>query len=203
MPKILLSLDGVVTRQMQLTKDRTALGRRPYNDIVLDHLAVSGEHAVLVLHGDDVSIEDLDSTNGTFVNGKAVKKQAIKPGDLIEIGRYQLSLEEGSGHAGPDGSQPDADEIDESIPVNAYVKVLTGAATGRVLQLNKRVTTLGMPDVSIASITRRGASFILAHVEGPDAPTVNGTPLGNHPLTLHTGDIIGVAGNSLQFEQGK
>ena len=96
MPKVLLSLDGVVTRQMQLTKDRTTLGRRPYNDIVLDHLAVSGEHAVLVLNGNEgaVSIEDLDSTNGTFVNGKAVKKQAIQPGDLVEIGRYQLSLEE-------------------------------------------------------------------------------------------------------------
>ena len=203
MPKVLLSLDGVVTRQMQLTKDRTALGRRPYNDIVLDHLAVSGEHAVLVLNGEGVSIEDLDSTNGTFVNGKAVKKQAIKPGDLVEIGRYQLNLEEGDGAAGGFASEEESEEIDESIPVNAFVKVLSGAATGRVLQLNKRVTTLGMPEISIASITRRGTSFILGHVEGPDAPTVNGTPLGNHPLKLHTGDIIGVAGNSLQFEQSK
>ena len=202
MPKVVLSLDGVATRQMQLTKNRTSLGRRPYNDIVLDHLAVSGEHAVLVL-GDEgaVGIEDLDSTNGTFVNGRAVKKQALNPGDLIEIGRYQLSLER-EGESSEDYPAADADAFDESVPANAFVKVLTGAATGRVLQLNKRVTTLGMPDVSIASITRRGKSFVLAHVEGPDAPTVNGTPLGNHPLTLHNGDMIGVAGNSLQFEQG-
>ena len=203
MPKVLLSLDGVVARQMQLTKDRTALGRRPYNDIVLDHLAVSGEHAVLVLgEAGTVGIEDLDSTNGTFVNGKAVKKQTIKAGDVIEIGRYQLRLE-GEGESTEDYPPADADAFDESVPANAFVKVLTGAAVGRVLQLNKRVTTLGMPDVSIASITRRGQNFVLAHVEGPDAPTVNGTPLGNHPLTLHNGDMIGVAGNSLQFEQAK
>ena len=94
--------------------------------------------------------------------------------------------------------------FDESIPVK---RLRQGADRrrhrARAAVEQKRVTTLGMPEISIASITRRGTSFILGHVEGPDAPTVNGTPLGNHPLKLHTGDIIGVAGNSLQFEQSK
>ena len=78
MPKMIVSIDGVVIKEVQLTKDRTTLGRRPYNDIVIDNLAVSGEHAVLQLGGNDVFLEDLNSTNGTYVNGKAVKKQLLQ-----------------------------------------------------------------------------------------------------------------------------
>jgi pSer/pThr/pTyr-binding forkhead associated (FHA) protein len=71
MPKMIVSIDGVVIKEVQLTKDRTTLGRRPYNDIVIDNLAVSGEHAVLQMTGSEVHLEDLNSTNGTYVNGKA------------------------------------------------------------------------------------------------------------------------------------
>ena len=77
MGKLVVSLDGVVIKEVQITKDKTTLGRRPYNDIVIDNLAVSGEHAVLQMVGSDVFIEDLNSTNGTYINGKAVKKQLL------------------------------------------------------------------------------------------------------------------------------
>ncbi|MDP2096922.1 MAG: FHA domain-containing protein, partial [Hydrogenophaga sp.] len=65
MPKMFISIDGVVIKEVQLTKDRSTLGRRPYNDIVIDNLAVSGEHAVLQMTGSKVFLEDLNSTNGT------------------------------------------------------------------------------------------------------------------------------------------
>jgi hypothetical protein len=77
MGKLVVSLDGVVIKEVQITKDKTTLGRRPYNDIVIDNLAVSGEHAVLQMVGNDVFIEDLNSTNGTYINGKAIKKQLL------------------------------------------------------------------------------------------------------------------------------
>ena len=77
MGKLVVSLDGVVIKDVQITKDKTTLGRRPYNDIVIDNLAVSGEHAVLQMLGNDVFIEDLNSTNGTYINGKAIKKQML------------------------------------------------------------------------------------------------------------------------------
>src|SRR5690606_39656320 len=82
----------VVINGVQLTKDRTTLGRRPYNDIVIDNLAVSGEHAVLQMSGADVFIEDLNSTNGTYVNGKAVKKQQLQGGDTVEVGKYKIKF---------------------------------------------------------------------------------------------------------------
>lgn len=90
MAKLVVSLDGVVIKELQLTKDKTTLGRRPYNDIVIDNLAVSGEHAVLQMVGNDVFIEDLNSTNGTYINGRAVKKQLLQHNDTIEIGKYKI-----------------------------------------------------------------------------------------------------------------
>src|SRR5215216_1518128 len=90
MPKMIVSIDGVVIKEVQLTKDRTSLGRRPYNDIVIDNLAVSGEHAVLQMSGNEVFLEDLNSTNGTYVNGKAVKKQLLQNSDTVEIGKYKI-----------------------------------------------------------------------------------------------------------------
>ena len=90
MGKLVVSLDGVVIKEVQITKDKTTLGRRPYNDIVIDNLAVSGEHAVLQMVGNDVFIEDLNSTNGTYINGKAIKKQLLTHNDTVEIGKYKI-----------------------------------------------------------------------------------------------------------------
>src|SRR3954464_5810632 len=90
MPKMIVSIDEVVIKEVQLTKDKTTLGRRPYNDIVIDNLAVSGEHAVLQMTGNEVYLEDLNRTNGTYVNGKAVKKQLLENNDAVEIGKYKI-----------------------------------------------------------------------------------------------------------------
>ena len=92
MPKMIVSIDGVVIKEVQLTKDRTTLGRRPYNDVVIDNLAISGEHAVFQMTGSDVFIEDLNSTNGTYVNGKAAKKQQLVNGDTVEVGKYKIKF---------------------------------------------------------------------------------------------------------------
>src|SRR6218665_3972366 len=99
MGKLVVSLDGVVIKEVQITKDKTSLGRRPYNDIVIDNLAVSGEHAVLQMVGNEVHLEDLNSTNGTYVNGKAVKKQLLQNNDTVEIGKYKIKYVNEAGGA--------------------------------------------------------------------------------------------------------
>lgn len=93
MAKMTISIDGVAIKDIELTKERTTLGRRPYNDIVIDNLAVSGEHAVFVLRNQLVEIEDLNSTNGTYVNGKAIRQETLQPGDVVEIARYRITFE--------------------------------------------------------------------------------------------------------------
>jgi len=90
MAKLILSMDGLVLKEIPLSKERTTIGRKPHNDIQIDNLAVSGEHAVIVTILADSFLEDLGSTNGTFVNGKTVKKHFLQGNDVIELGKYKL-----------------------------------------------------------------------------------------------------------------
>ncbi|MBK7052720.1 MAG: FHA domain-containing protein [Rhodoferax sp.] len=217
MPKMIVSIDGVVIKEVQLTKDRTTLGRRPYNDIVIDNLAVSGEHAVLQMSGNEVIIEDLNSTNGTYVNGKAAKKQALRNGDSVEVGKYKIKfVSDGAGDgfektmmvksgtvAAQNSSSPPSvypsgygAEIDA---LHAAIKVMSGAATGREVPLTKVVTTIGKPGVAVAAITRRQRGFVVHHVEGAGNPTLNGAPIGADPVSLKNGDLIELAGTKMQF----
>ncbi|MHB8668141.1 MAG: FHA domain-containing protein [Burkholderiales bacterium] len=90
MAKLILSMDGLVLKEIPLAKERITIGRKPHNDIQIDNLAVSGEHAVIVTILADSFLEDLGSTNGTFVNGKTVKKHFLQNNDVIELGKYKL-----------------------------------------------------------------------------------------------------------------
>ena len=188
MGKLVVSLEGVVIKEVVLAKDKTTLGRRPYNDIVIDNLAVSGEHAMLQQSGSEVFVEDLNSTNGTYINGKAVKRQLLNPNDTIEIGKYKIRYltETGGGYEQTQVFRPETHAAPSTLgaasgfslsglgglaPVTpASVRVLTGAAAGREMTLTKVVTTIGKPGVQVASITRRPNGYLLAHVDGASRP---------------------------------
>jgi hypothetical protein len=88
--KLILSMEGTVIKEFPLNKDRMTIGRYAHNDIVIDNLAVSGEHAAVVTILHDSFLEDLDSTNGLAVNGTPTKKHFLQNNDLIEIGKYKL-----------------------------------------------------------------------------------------------------------------
>lgn len=92
MAKLIFLLDGNVVKEYLLDKERMSIGRRASNDIYIDNLAISGEHAMLVTLDGDSYVEDLNSTNGTLVNQKAVKKQSLKHGDEIGLGKYTLKF---------------------------------------------------------------------------------------------------------------
>ena len=224
MGKLVVSLDGVVIKEVQITKDKTTLGRRPYNDIVIDNLAVSGEHAVLQMVGQDVFIEDLNSTNGTYINGKAVKKQLLAHNDTVEVGKYKIKfmVDDGtdyektmimkpgtmaagsgytsSGRASGFGALAGAGGAAASVGP-ATIRVMNGAAAGREVMLTKVVTTVGKPGVQVASITKRPTGYVLAHVEGAARPTVNSAPLVGETVSLKNGDVIELAGTQMQFVQ--
>jgi len=215
MPKMIVSIDGVVIKEVQLTKDRTTLGRRPYNDIVIDNLAVSGEHAALQMTGNQVHLEDLNSTNGTYVNGKAARKQLLQNGDTVEVGKYNIKFVDDSGADSPEkppmvspssvtgapvAGRPVA-ELGTSEPLYASIKVLSGSAAGREVSLTKVVTTIGKPGVAVAAVTRRQRGFVVHHVEGAGNPALNGAPIGTDPIALRNGDLIELAGTQMQFVQ--
>ena len=226
MGKLVVSLDGVVIKEVQITKDKTTLGRRPYNDIVIDNLAVSGEHAVLQMLGNDVFIEDLNSTNGTYINGKAIKKQLLAHNDTVEIGKYKIKylVEDSTDYektmilkhgqvASAAGPRTGPGAFSQTVASNsafgalggnataASIKVLSGAAAGREVPLTKVVTTVGKPGVQVASITKRPGGYVFAHVEGAVRPLVNGSPVAGDPVHLKDGDVIELAGTQMQFVQ--
>ena len=213
MSKLVISLDGVVIKEALISKEKTTLGRRPY--IVIDNLAVSGEHALLHLVGSDVVIEDLNSTNGTYINGKALKKQQLSHSDIVEIGKYKIKFL-ATGAAESDRSLM----VDRGGPVTvpasdfgllsapdqpempASIRVLNGAAAGREVLLTKEKTTLGKPGVQVAAIQKRGTSYVFSHLEGALRPSVNGVPVLGDGLPLRNGDVIELAGTRMQFING-
>ena len=220
MPKMIVSIDGVVIKEVTLAKDRTTLGRRPYNDIVIDNLAISGEHAVLHMIGNDVYLEDLNSTNGTYVNARAIKKQALEHNDVVEVGKYKIRYLSGqfspaeavAATAAPVRSiiasppSPVPLSADPTLPAPlggmssvAVIRVLSGTGAGRELSLQKVVTTIGKPGIAVAAVTRRLHGYVVAPVDG--GTTLNGEPLGKEPVALQDGDLLELAGTKMQFVQ--
>jgi hypothetical protein len=222
MSRLVLSLDGVVLKEVPLTKDRTTIGRRSHNDLVIDNLAISGEHAVLSRSGEDLYLEDLGSTNGTTVNGQPVKRHLLVGGDLIEIGKYRLKfVSEGNelpviGEVDFDTSHPLKREFYSPspatipvrqapqapaapMPAGAVIRILTGANAGRELPLVKALTTIGRPGYQVAVITRRPSGYFIAHVEGDVFPSVNGANIGSSAHSLKDKDVIELAGVQMEF----
>lgn len=214
MTRLVLSLDGKILEEIFLATPRTTIGRRVHNDIVIDHLGVSGEHAALVQSPEGLHIEDLRSTNGTYVNDQTVERQLLNPGDVIGIGRFRLLVAGGEPGSHLDGdtdhefaaagrSAPGADfhPGGEAVIGRPVVRVLDGPAAGREVLLTKERTTLGKPGVLVVAIDRHGDTHLLSQVEGRVRALVNGAPLPATGSPLQDGDLIDLLGTRLNFDR--
>src|SRR5246500_1332158 len=94
MARLMLSLDGSILAEYNMNKERYTIGRLPDNDIRIDNPAGSGPHSLIINILNDSFLEDLNSTNGTYVNGKLIKKHAMQHGDVITVGHHQLRFVE-------------------------------------------------------------------------------------------------------------
>lgn len=191
MAKIILSLHGAVLQEVSLEKEVTRIGRHPNNDVVIENRAVSGEHAVIIMRGQDVMLEDLDSTNGTQVNGQPIKKHFLQDKDCVELAKYQIQY---FSEKLPPVKKPTI------LPLGAAaIKVLTGPNAGKQLTITKPLTTVGRPGVQVAVVAQRADGYYLTHVEGAIPPTVNGSSIGTQAKPLQDGDVIEVAGTQMGF----
>lgn len=133
--KIILSMDGLIIKEYPLNKDRMTIGRHVHNEIVIDNLAVSGEHAVIVTIQNDSFLEDLDSTNGLEVNGLATKKHFLQNNDLIEIGKYKLK------YINDQITHTSSAEFEKTMVLRAPVKpVATGSGAVKSMETAKFTT---------------------------------------------------------------
>ena len=202
MPQLIATVEGVEVKHVFLTKDRTTLGRRPHNDIVLNNLAVSGDHCLFELKGlADVFIQDLGSTNGTFVNSdKVVRRQALHDGDLNAIGRfrieYLMASETPSVFSSTAIQRPDTTS---THPQHASLQVLNGSSAGLEVPVVKTVTTFGKPGVALVAISHRRHGYYVALMDGQVVPTLNGLAITAEPQLLSNLDVLELAGSKLLF----
>lgn len=202
MPQLIASVEGVEVKHVYLAKDRTTLGRHADNDIVLSNPAVSGHHCVFELHGlADVFVEDLGSTNGTFVNNKRVKRQQLQDEDVVAVSSFRLRFLEASGDSGFGATA--AMTLGPSPvlppPAHASFRVLTGSSAGLEVPVVKAVTTFGKPGQAVVVVSHRRTGYFLAHLDGELQPLLNGAVLGHDPTLMADGDVLELGGTRMQF----
>ncbi|MBE7367875.1 FHA domain-containing protein [Ramlibacter pallidus] len=203
MPQLIATVKGVEVRHVHLKKDRTTLGRKPENDIVLDTMVVSGQHCAFDLVGvADVFLVDLGSTNGTYVNDRMVKERThLNDGDVIAIGPYRIKFlqasEEPSTFFGTTSFH-----TSELQPLHASFAVLTGTSAGLEVPVVKAVTTFGKPGVSVVSVAQRRGAYFVTHLGGETRPLLNDKPIGEEPLMLSDRDVLDLAGTQMRFHLG-
>lgn len=191
MAKVVVTLNGQVQKEFNIDRARLNIGRRPGNDLVLDHLAVSGRHAAIDTTSEGAYILDLGSTNGTSVNGQPIKKHLLHHDDVIEMGKYQLKFV-----VEADNYQISPDETLKT----GTIKVLNGANAGKEMVLSKPVTSLGSPGILVVSIAREGNRFKITFVEGKVFPKINGEAIDARPRVLEHGDEIDLSGTKMAFQ---
>ena len=167
MAKLVLSLNGAIQGEFELDQERFTIGRKPENEIQIDNLAVSGKHSMIITILDDSFLEDLGSTNGTYVNGKLVKKHALKDGDVIAIGKHELK------YINENASDDDDDEFEKTMIIKP------GSASAAV------AAAKAAEDAGAAA-----AAPTPSAPQGTAAPAASGgMPLGR--LTVLNGPIAG------------
>ncbi|MDX1454004.1 MAG: FHA domain-containing protein [Gammaproteobacteria bacterium] len=122
MGKLILSLDGAVLAEYEMDKERFTIGRLADNDIHVDNMAVSGHHALIINILNDSFLEDLNSTNGTYVNGKLIKKHALQDGDTITIGKHALKYVNEAASAVGGGDDDDEDDFEKTMIIRPGAK---------------------------------------------------------------------------------
>ncbi len=215
MAKLVIKLNNNIVDHIEINQGDMKIGRKPGCEIHLDNLSVSGEHANIFSIGEDSFIQDMGSTNGTYVNGKKIAKHHLKNGDLVQIGKYSLAyMHEGEESPAdyaktviittPVAPEPKAAAAKAAakpapVPVGqAAIITLGSSGTSKRIELTKTVTNLGKAGRRAGSITRTAEGYLLA-AGGDEAPKLNGRPLSGKNVRLRNGDIIEVAGTRLQF----
>jgi hypothetical protein len=224
MAKLVLSQNGALVDQCFLEDARVTIGRAAGNRIVVDDPSISDTHAAISAVGHDYILEDMGGAP-LAVNGTPMRRRILQHGDVVELGAYHLryidtkasseiDLERTMLIPGlalrPDAKPHDSGEITQDLHIpsarptkarypTARVKWAAGSRAGEAQALDRVITMFGNAEDGLAVITRRPHGFYVTYVEGSSYPRVNGESIGKEPRHLVNGDIIGVAGDELEF----
>jgi len=226
MAKLVLSNDGAVVTQCFLDHERVTIGRAANNRVIVDDPSVGDAHATISAVGNDYILEDLRDGPGIAVNGTPTPRRILQHNDVIELGAFHLryvdtrasseiDLERtmiipglklspdrmiDRGETTQDLHIPSARASKTHVP-SGRVRWRKGSRAGETRLLDRVVATFGTPGQGVVVVTRRPQGYYVTHVEGHSYPKVNGQSIGREPRHLHSGDVIEVAGEALEFEQ--
>jgi hypothetical protein len=207
MGKLVIKHQGRLVDEINLKLGDTKIGRLPNCDIVLHDGAVSGEHAVVKTVGVKSTIQDLDSTNGTFIENKQIKQHELRHGETIIIGghslfyRSDLNLDAPLLNKGRPSEAPSPNNREQTTVLMAFAQLLAvhGVNKGKRVPLIKELVTLDNPGKNPARIHRTSEGYLLEASAGPGEPRLNDKPVPQGGQLLGKGDIIEVAGTKFQF----
>lgn len=224
MSKLTLSFKGTVLRVFPVLKGSMLIGSDPKCKLHIDSLAVQAQHARLDTQGDTSVLVDLDTQSGTFINNAPIKKQMLKDGDVIRVGKHLLTYQYESVPELTDTLNPEVDTVqleraseprgetaatEQGITAPtvtteegkrlAWLQIMNGQNLGKTISLNRSMTNLGKPGVATAVITRRNDGYFLSHLEGDTPPLVEDKPIGKHSYKLVDGDTIQIGNIKMQF----
>ena len=224
MAKLVVSLNGRIIGNFFLDQPSFSIGANDDNDLCLDAPGVSRSHARILSVGNDDILEDLNSANGTLVNGTAVATHILQQDDVIEIVDYRIRYRS---HTAVDGPSFDRTMVIKALvsehaapatPVGVHalatarrlrplregdrvgvVKALDGPHAGEEIELLGLLRTFGVAGKQVAVVNRRPSGYFITHVEGRTPARVNGKSIGTDPRPLQADDVIEVGGRRLQF----
>ena len=203
--KLILTAEGKTLEEIPIDKDVLTIGRVEGNDIRIESLAVSSHHAKIVTIETDALIQDLGSTNGTYVNKQKITQHALEDGDVITIGTHLLRYRKADDTAeAPSG--PGLNGKRHVAAALATLRIEGGPDDGREIVITKRMTTLGRPGEHVAAIAHRSDGFHCLHVDGGEdnaRTLVNGEPVPAEGRLLQDDDELEVAGVKMRFRQAE
>jgi len=219
--KLILTLDGEIINEYPLNSKVITVGRKHGNDIQLNDLTISGRHALINPGIDNqITVEDLGSTNGTLVNGNHISKALLKHGDIIQVGHHQFTLmeEDGTRYEPTMFIKAEMDETQMVLPEweshadtikgqpLGGLRTLNGPLAKNVMELRKAFSTIGFQGRKMALINRGLDGYTICEIKkstesrrGTDMPLLNGESFGSEPVDLKTGDVINIAGFEVEF----
>jgi hypothetical protein len=218
MAKLIMTLDGAVVREYPIEKETVSIGRKHGNDVQLNDLTVSGRHSLITMTGQNASVDDLGSTNGTLLNGARVAKSAVKHGDIIQVGNFQFTyFDNDVAQYEPTmfiRAEIEDTQIMQANPAKnsdargeplAAVRILNGPLTKKVLELRKPFNTLGFNGIKMAMIARTSSGYTITSIQNNklrranDTPLINGKILETQSQQLNDHDIVELAGTQMEF----
>jgi predicted component of type VI protein secretion system len=222
MERVIVLKDGAVVNDVPLKGKKLSIGRDATSDIQLKDFSVSRQHARLIRVFADYYVEDLGSTNGTYLNNRQVTKHMLTHGDLLHIGNFNLRFLIAESGQEEDNRNPELEDTvvippqrrrtrataaaapeRRVMPKTATVRFSSGPSKGRSERINRSLYTIGRPGGDVAVIARRPQGFFLLHIGGDQYPKINSEEItSTKGVQLQEGDVLEVGENRVEISFG-